>query len=76
MGTMPEPEQAAALIKGFFAMGGLHIGISMVNRQLLEEADKNPENYPSLLVRKFGFSEYFAALSPEFRKEIIQRTEY
>ncbi len=76
MGTTPEPEQAAALIKGFFAMGGLHIGISMVNRQLLEEADKNPGNYPSLLVRKFGFSEYFAALSPEFRKEIIQRTEY
>ncbi len=76
MGIKPSPEQAAALIKGFFTMGGLHIGMSFVSRQLLEEADKNPENYPTLLVRKYGFSEYFAALSPEFRQEIIQRTEY
>lgn len=76
LGASPGAGQLAGLIKGFFAIGGLHTGISIVNRHTLEEADKDPEKYPLLLVRKFGFSEYFASLSPEYRQEIIQRTEY
>lgn len=75
-GTVPSPEQNTALIKSFFAMGGLHIGLSFVDRQTLEDADKHPEDHRTLMVRKYGFSEYFTALSPQFRREIIDRTEF
>ncbi|HPW75918.1 MAG TPA: glycine radical domain-containing protein [Kiritimatiellia bacterium] len=37
------------------------------------EASKNPEAYPDLIVRVTGFTAYFANLSPDFRKLVLER---
>lgn len=63
-GITPAPEQNAALIKSFFAMGCIHIGLSFVDRQTLEDADKDPERYRTLPLRKYGFSEYKSSIPP------------
>ena len=39
----------------------------------LEEANRNPEKHPDLIVRVTGFSAYFASLSPEMRQYVVDR---
>ena len=75
-GCRPTAERFAATIRGFFELGGLHIGFTVASRRTLEEARRHPEEYRTLLVRKTGFSEFFIALSPAEQQELIDRTEY
>ncbi len=70
------PDILEAAIKTFFAKGGQHIGISIVERSMLEQARQHPEEYRNLCVRKTGFSEYYVSLSPHEQQEMIDRTEY
>lgn len=66
----------SALVRSYFALGGLHVGISVVNSKTLKAAMKNPEKYQSLTVRLYGFSEYFVSL-PEWQQlAILKRTQY
>ncbi len=69
-------ERLESLMRSFFRMGGIHLGFTMVSRETLEKARLHPGDYRTLCVRKYGFSEYFVAFSPEFQQEIIDRTEY
>ena len=62
-----------ALIKTHFSLGGTLININVVDRALLLDAYDHPERYPDLIVRVTGFTAYFSALSPAFRKLIIDR---
>lgn len=65
-----------ALILSYFNMGGLHVGISVIDRRTLQDAMINPEKYKSLTVRLYGFSEYFVSL-PEWQQiAVLNRTEY
>lgn len=65
-----------ALILSYFNMGGLHVGISIIDRRTLQDAMINPEKYKSLTVRLYGFSEYFVSL-PEWQQiAVLNRTEY
>ncbi|MBO5454267.1 MAG: hypothetical protein J6A69_09960 [Clostridia bacterium] len=65
-----------ALILSYFNMGGLHVGISVIDREKLQDAMKNPDKYKSLTVRLYGFSEYFVSL-PEWQQiAVLNRTEY
>ena len=66
-------ETVEALIKSHFDMGGTMININVLNREKLEEANRNPEKYPDLIVRVTGFSAYFASLSPELRQYVVDR---
>lgn len=63
-----------ALVNGYFKKGGLQMQITCVNKEDLLEAQKNPENYPNLIVRIGGFSEYFNKLTPELQQTVIERT--
>ncbi len=70
------PEILKALVVSYFEMGGLHVGISVINRETLLDAMKTPEKYKSLTVRLYGFSEYFISL-PEWQQlAVLGRTEY
>jgi formate C-acetyltransferase len=71
-----EPSRIADTIRTYFHMGGLHLGLSFLRRHELEQARLRPEQYKSLLVRMYGFSEYFVSLSPAEQQEVIRRTEY
>ena len=62
-----------ALIQTHFAMGGTLININVMDKTVLLDAYQHPEKYPDLIVRVTGFTAYFIALSPEFRKLIVER---
>ena len=63
----------AALIKAHFDLGGTQININTLDKENLLEAEKDPQKYPALVVRVTGFSAYFAMLSNEFRRWVIER---
>ena len=70
------PDVLKALILSYFDMGGLHVGMSVIDREKLKDAMKNPDKYKSLTVRLYGFSEYFIAL-PEWQQlAVLNRTEF
>ena len=66
-------EKVEALIRSHFDMGGTMVNVNVLNRELLEEANKNPEDHPDLIVRVTGFSAYFSSLSPELRQYVVDR---
>lgn len=53
-----------------------HLQFNIINQETLLKAQKNPENYRSLLVRVAGYSAYFVELSPDLQADIIERTEH
>lgn len=70
------PEILKALALSYFETGGLHMGISVVDKDVLRDAMVHPEKYKSLTVRLYGFSEYFVSL-PEWQQiAVINRTAY
>jgi pyruvate-formate lyase len=68
-----EPELVAELLRTHFTLGGTQINLNVVDRETILAADREPEKYPDLIVRVTGFSAYFASLSPEFRKMVVER---
>ncbi len=71
-----------AYVKGYFddkqgqRDGGMEIQFNITKRADFEDAVKNPDKYPELLVRVSGYTAYFKDLNPFMQKEIIDRTEY
>ena len=65
-----------ALAVSYFKVGGLHIGISVINAETLKDAMKNPNKYKSLTVRLYGFSEYFVSLPKWQQMAVLNRTQY
>jgi formate C-acetyltransferase len=74
-GSMPA-EKLRSLIDTYFAMGGVHVGFTFVDRPTLEDARRHPDRYRTLTVRLYGFSEYFVALSEHEQQELVERTRY
>lgn len=66
-------ERLEALIEAYFSMGGTQLQINVVDPKELIEAQKTPEKYKHLMVRVFGFTDYFISLDPDQQKEIIER---
>jgi formate C-acetyltransferase len=56
--------------------GGMEVQFNIINHDELMDAMHHPEKYPELLVRVSGYTAYFKDLSPQMKKEIIDRTEY
>jgi formate C-acetyltransferase len=70
------PEVLGALIKGYFEQGGLHVGISVIDREVLLDAMEHPERHAALTVRLYGFSEYFICLPRWQQIAVLNRTAY
>jgi len=69
-------QKLIALIRGHFSLYGFHVQFNTVDSKILKEAQKNPENYPSLTVRVAGYSALFTALDKKVQDDIIDRTSY
>jgi len=54
--------------KGFFQMQ-----INVVSSEILIDAKENPDKYPNLIVRVWGFSSYFNDLPEEYKNLLIER---
>ena len=65
-----------SLIRVYMQRGGFELQINVTDRETLENARKNPEDYRDLVVRIGGYSDYFTRLSPEMQEEVILRTEH
>jgi len=65
-----------AFLKGCIETGGSSLQINMVDADMLRDAQKNPENYPSLLVRITGYNAYFTSIGKELQDEVIARISH
>jgi formate C-acetyltransferase len=64
-----------ALIRTYFAMGGMEMQFNVVSGKTLRKAQERPEEYRDLVVRIAGFSAYFVELYKASQDDIIKRTE-
>ena len=67
-------ENVCRMIESYFKMGGLHVQLNYVSKEILQEARKAPEKHPNLKVRVSGFSANFVGLNEKIQEEIICRT--
>lgn len=66
-------ERVEQVLKTHVDNGGTLININILDKEKLMKANENPMLYPDLVVRVTGFTAYFATLSPQFRKLVIDR---
>ena len=64
------------LVRSYFKLDGHHIQFNIVDAATLRKAQRNPEQYRSLIVRVAGYSDYFVDLGVDLQHEIIARTEH
>jgi len=68
-------KKLAALIRGYFQMGGQELQINATSRQNLIDAMEHPESHASLVVRVSGFSAYYTQLEKAVQQDILSRTQ-
>ncbi len=69
-------KKVAALVKAFIDLGGHQLQLNAVNREVLLDAQKHPEDHQNLIVRVWGWSGYFNELDVDYQNHIISRTEF
>lgn len=50
--------------------------VTVVDYGVLEDAQKNPDNYPDLIVRVAGYSAVFVNLTKDIQEELLSRALY
>ncbi len=65
-----------ALIRGFFASGGMQVQFNVVDPAILIDAREHPGQYRGLVVRVSGYSAYFNDLTEAMKDELIARTAH
>lgn len=68
-------ENLSSLVRSYFELKGMHVQFNVVSREILLEAQKNPDKYKNLVVRVAGYSAHFTALDKTIQDDIINRTE-
>jgi formate C-acetyltransferase len=69
-------EKFVAYLRAFSALKIIHIQFNIISADTLREAQKNPDEYKSLVVRVAGYSAFFTELDESLQNDIIRRTEH
>jgi formate C-acetyltransferase len=69
-------DKMVALVRGFFAQGGMELQPNVVSNETLRDAQRHPDRYRDLVVRVSGYSAYFTDIGKPLQDEIISRTEF
>ncbi len=64
-----------AYLRSFVDLGIHHIQFNVLDKNILLDAQKKPDNYSDLVVRVAGFSAYYVDLEDKLQDQIIMRTE-
>lgn len=71
----PQGSLFSSVIRAFVENGGCTMDFNVVDRQMLEAAQQDPENHRNIVVRVCGYSAYFHSLSKEMQNEVIARVQ-
>jgi formate C-acetyltransferase len=83
----PDPDQEKYKEQGIHNMenlirtglndyGIMHLQFNFQDKDVLRDAQRCPEKYPTLMVRVAGYSVYFTDLNTVVQNDIIDRTEH
>jgi formate C-acetyltransferase len=67
-------ETMTALVRGYFAQGGMEVQFNVLDPEVLVDARLNPGRHPGIVVRVAGYCAYFDELPDTVKDEIIART--
>jgi len=62
------------LLEAYGEMGGTGLQFNVVDVDTLQAALADPDSYRNLMVRVWGYNDYFTALTPERQSHILNRT--
>lgn len=65
-----------ALLKTYFALGGMHLQPNFVSLETLRDAQRHPDRYRDLIVKVSGYSACFTDLGRSIQDDIIARAEF
>jgi formate C-acetyltransferase len=69
-------KKVAMLVKSYIDLGGFQMQLNAINKDMLLDAQQNPEKYPNLIVRVWGWSGYFNELSTIYQNHVISRAAH
>lgn len=64
------------LIRNWCDLKLYHIQFNVINKETLQNAQKNPEKYHNLMINVAGYNDYFCDLGADVQNEMIARNQY
>lgn len=76
LGRLPEERTTnlVGVMDGYVGSRGFHMNVNVLNRETLEDAMANPDNYPHLTIRVSGYAVNFVRLTRDQQLDVINRT--
>jgi len=62
------------MLDGYMANGGHHLNVNVLRREILKDAQMNPDKHPQLTIRVSGYAVNFVKLTKQQQDEVISRT--
>jgi formate C-acetyltransferase len=68
------PEKFGDFLEGAISSGFFQMQMTVVDSAMLRAAIEDPDKFPNLIVRVWGFSAYFRDLPMEYKQLVLERT--